>query len=129
MCQTFRSTLGFPLALVHATCFFSENIITIARYLDLSDANDTSGIHLLSEDFEDDAGNPELTSPIAGTWVATLDYIQEHRPLAANVFHMTGIFDAHAIRPESFVRLVDDGATAPLRMQQVLQKKRFQTCL
>ncbi|KAL8997396.1 MAG: hypothetical protein Q9169_003327 [Polycauliona sp. 2 TL-2023] len=93
---------GIPLAITQAISFIEENGCTPTRYLELYEANDSSRIDLLSQNFEDDTRDSELQNPIASTWVVTFEYIKQHQPLAANTLCLMSMFDSQAI-PEGLI--------------------------
>ncbi|KAL8676497.1 MAG: hypothetical protein Q9186_006992 [Xanthomendoza sp. 1 TL-2023] len=113
---------GIPLALVQATSFIEENHSTPDRYLELYDANESSKIDLLSQDFEDDTRDPELKNPIAITWIVTFEHIKNHQPLAADTLCLMSMFDAQAV-PESLVSEPAKGrstSVSPIDMERAL---------
>jgi tetratricopeptide (TPR) repeat protein len=73
-----------PLAIVQATAYIKANGISIADYLALLIQQDESAIELLSEDFADDDGYPNIKNPVATTWLISFERIQQHHPLAAD---------------------------------------------
>ncbi|KAL8670313.1 MAG: hypothetical protein Q9168_005144, partial [Polycauliona sp. 1 TL-2023] len=99
---------GIPLAITQATSFIEENELTPARYLALYEANDSSRIDLLSQNFEDDTRDAELKNPIASTWVVTFEYMRQHQPLAANTLCLMSMFDSQAI-PEGLISKIARG--------------------
>lgn len=100
----------FPLALVQAASFISVNNISVEKYLELYRQSDSARIELLSEDFEDEARDPQSKNPVATTWSISFDYINKHEPKAAELLSFMSMFDSQAI-PESVLPIGKDSVT------------------
>ena len=110
---------GIPLALIQAISYITENETTIVRYLSNYHASDTSKIHLLSENFEDDIRDPELKNPVAVTWVVTFEYMKKCNSVAADTLCLMSMFNAQAI-PESILSSGTQDETENLLMERAL---------
>ena len=110
---------GIPLALIQAISYITENEITIVRYLSNYHLSDTSKVHLLSENFEDDTRDPELKNPVAVTWVVTFEYMKKYNSVAANTLCLMSMFNAQAI-PESILSSATQDETENLLMERAL---------
>ena len=110
---------GIPLALIQAISYITENGTTIVRYLNNYHSNDTSKIHLLSENFEDDIRDPELKNPVAATWVVTFEYMKKYNSIAADTLCLMSMFNAQAI-PESILSSAMQDETEDLLMERAL---------
>lgn len=100
----------FPLALVQAASFISYNSISVGKYLELYRGSDSARIQLLSEDFEDEARDPQSKNPVATTWSISFEYINKYEPKAAEVLSFMSMFDSQAI-PESVLPRGKDSIT------------------
>jgi hypothetical protein len=64
---------NIPLALVQASAYICNNMISIDEYLNLYQSNDVFKIELLSEAFEDETRDQEATNPIAATFAISFE--------------------------------------------------------
>jgi tetratricopeptide (TPR) repeat protein len=64
-----RQLAGLPLALIQATSYMNENMVTLTDYLSHLSGQESTTVELLSQKFDDDYRYEARTNPIASTWL------------------------------------------------------------
>lgn len=97
-----------PLAITQAAAFITENVLTIADYLELLALGDLELQDLLSEDLEDPRRDLETENSVLRTWKLSFDQLLKGKPRAAQILSLMAVMDYHAT-PRMLLR--DDGET------------------
>ncbi|OCL02580.1 TPR-like protein, partial [Glonium stellatum] len=92
--------LGFlPLAITQAAAFIAETRITLSKYLDLLDADDSS---ILSREFDDWRRDSEAANSVIQTWKLTFDQIRRQSSRAADILSLMAVLDRQGLHLSLF---------------------------
>ena len=84
-----------PLAITQAAAFVSETHITLSKYLDLLEADDSS---LLSKEFDDRRRDSETVNSVIQTWKLSFDQIRRQNPRAADILSLMAVLDRQGLQ-------------------------------
>lgn len=88
-------SLGFlPLAITQAAAFVTETQITLSKYLDLLEADDSS---VLSKEFDDWRRDFETANSVIQTWKLSFDQIRRQSPRAADILSLMAVLDRQGL--------------------------------
>ncbi|MCJ1392523.1 hypothetical protein MMC18_005391 [Xylographa bjoerkii] len=98
------SELGFlPLAITQAAAFMTENLLTVAEYLNKLQSTEEDFKDFVSHGLEDPRRDVESESSIMRTWKLSFDHIEEQKPRAAEMLYFMAGIDRQRI-PKSLLR-------------------------
>ncbi|KAH0544765.1 hypothetical protein FGG08_001132 [Glutinoglossum americanum] len=88
-----------PLAITQAAAYIFVNSpsMTISRYLNLFNRDESFQIRLLSEDLGDSRRDDEVPSSVIKTWFISFDQIKRRDPRAVDLLSLMCIFDRQGI--------------------------------
>ncbi|KAL6235104.1 hypothetical protein BDW75DRAFT_148836 [Aspergillus navahoensis] len=92
-----------PLAIVQAASYLRRNEnITILKYLELFDKEESDAVALLSTDFDDEGRYTHTPNPVSTTWLVSFRQISDINQLAASYLKLMACLSHHEI-PHSFL--------------------------
>ena len=83
-----------PLAITQAAAFVTETQITLSKYLDLLEVDDSS---VLSKEFDDRRRDFETTNSVIQTWKLSFDQIRRQNPRAADILSLMAVLDRQGL--------------------------------
>lgn len=87
-----------PLAITHAAAYIDENEITVAKYIDMLQADDSELISLLDrEELIDHRRDSKSSSSIMQTWKISFDQIQRQHHRSTQLLLLMAILDRQGI--------------------------------
>ena len=102
-------TLGYiPLAITQAAAFIEQNNITLTKYLEMLNMDDSDLQDLLQEDSGDLRRDSESQNSVIRTWKLSFDLIGRQKPRAAEILSLMSVLDRQGI-PRSLLQTEVDG--------------------
>ncbi|OJJ41230.1 hypothetical protein ASPWEDRAFT_731886 [Aspergillus wentii DTO 134E9] len=105
-----------PLALVQASAFMQENMLSVGEYIDLYHDSDETRMDLLCESFETLGRDTEVPNAVATTLIVSINQIKERDPKAIEVLSLMAFLDQHDIAKS----LVKQQVKRPLELTKAL---------
>ena len=101
--------LGYiPLAITQAAAFIEQNNITLTKYLEMLNMNDSDLQDLLQEDSGNLRRDSESQNSVIRTWKLSFDLISKQKPRATEILSLISVLDRQGI-PRSLLQTEVDG--------------------
>ena len=97
-----------PLAITQAAAFIEQNNITLTKYLEMLNMDDSDLQDLLQEDSGDLRRDSESQNSVFRTWKLSFDLIGRQKPRAAEILSLMSVLDRQGI-PRSLLQTDVDG--------------------
>ncbi|KAI9924003.1 hypothetical protein MW887_007461 [Aspergillus wentii] len=105
-----------PLALVQASAFMQENMLSVGEYIEMYHDSDETRMDLLCESFETLGRDTEVPNAVATTLIVSINQIKERDPKAVEVLSLMAFLDQHDIAKN----LVKQQVKRPLELTKAL---------